>query len=321
MKRFIKSTQNIREKYVKAPIDTLKSELGISWGSNMSVHPISEGKWNFAVSDRYKRLTASDEIYRRIKEIGGKYVTVRYGSIYFYFDMSDIQNEYDSAKAAAKELYYNQLDAFDVSQYAPDSATLKKLIDYRDRASRVNVKAIKDPAKLLTYYYGAKLIGWAELAQSIRDVMRYEYDDELNAINRQIKSDDQYADSRNIDDIALGLSNSKNLFTFDQRKNNGEPSCWLPKQLLAYLVDNNIPVHFGKRTSGSGWDRNGRQWSEVEHLTFFPGTDDEFDYEIVVHTDEGGSATTYTSGDTDERVSAKKLIEGLDRRLSRENLI
>lgn len=321
MKRVIRSAQNIRERYVKDPMDTLKSELGISWGSSMGVRQISEGKWNFVVTDRYKRLTTQDDVYKRIKEIGGKYVTVRYGDIYFYFDMSKLEEDYNTAKAAAKEEYRNQLSALDVSQYAPDTKTLKKLMDYRAKASRVNVKAIKDPAKLLTYYYGAKMIGWEDLAQSIRDVMKQGYDDELNAINHQIKSDEQYADTRNPDDIALGLSDSNNLFTFDQRKKNGEPSCWLPKTILNYFIQNAIPVHFGKRTSGGRWDRNGRQWSEIEHLTLFPGTGDEFDYEIVVHTDEGGAPPTYTSGDTDERVSAKKIIEGLDRRLRKEGLV
>ena len=321
MKRLIRSSRNIQERYVKSPMDTIKSKLGISWGSNTDVRQINDGKWNFVVSDRYNKLLSSDEIYKRIKELGGKYITVRYGNIYFYLDISKLEDEYQKAKAAAKEEYQSKLDAFDVSEYAPSAKILDKLMDYRNRGSKVNVKSIKDPAKLLTYYYGAKLLGWSDLAYDIRNVMGIDYDDEINAIDRQVKPDDQFADTRDSDDIALGFSDSKGLFIFDQRSSKGKPSCWIPKKVLDYFVQHDIPVHFGKRTSGSRWDRNGREWSEVEHLTFFPGTDDEFDYEIVVHTDEGGAPNTYTSGDTEERVSAQKLLEGIDRRLKREGLI
>ena len=324
MKRVIRSARDISEKYVNSPIDNLKSKLGISWGSNKSIRPISEGKWNFVLSDRYSRLSQSDPAISDLKKAGAKYITPRYGNIYFFYDLTDDQKRYDEEKQAARDEYLSKLDAVDVSMYIPTDAIIKKLMDYRAKGSKVNVKAIKDPIKLLTYYYAAKLIGWDDLAQAIRQVADFEYSDEIKAIARRVKAEEKYSDARNEDDIELGLADSKGLFTFDQRNNSGKVSCWLPKSILQYLINNNIPVHFGKRTSGSRWDRNGAQWSEVEHLTLFPGTEDAIDYEIVVHTNEradGSIPTTYTSGDTAERVSAKQIIEGLDRRLKREGII
>lgn len=324
MKRVIKSAREISEKYVQSPIDRLKSKLGIGWYSNMSLQKISEGKWNFVLSDRYKRLTQSDPIISDLKKAGAKYITPRYGSIYFFYDLTADQQRYEEEKQAAKDEYHGKLDAVDVSMYKPTDAIIKKIMDYRSKGSKVNVKAIKDPAKLLTYYYTARLIGWNELAYDIRQIAHFDYSDEINGIDRQVKSEEGYGDTRNEDDIELGLANSNGLFTFDQRNNSGKVSCWLPKSILQYFINNNIPVHFGKRTSGSRWDRNGAQWSEVEHLTLFPGTPDALDYEIVVHTHEradGSIPNTYTSGDTAERVSAKQIIEGLDRRLKREGLV
>lgn len=321
MKRMITSDRNISERYVSRPIDNLKSKLGIGWGSSRDVHEISEGNWNFVLTDKYDRLASSDLAVAALKKVGAKYITPRHGDIYFYYDLSKDQQRYEEEKQAAKDEYYGKLDAFDVGMYRPTDQIIKKIMDYRAKGSRVNVKAIKDPAKLLTYYYTAKLIGWNELAYDIRQLIDFDYSDELKSIDRQIKFDESYSDSRSEDDIELGLSDSKGLFTFDQRRKSGKPDCWLPKSILQYFINNDIPVHFGKRTSGHSWDRNGAQWSEVEHLTLFPGTEDAIDYEIVVHTNEGGGTPTFTSGDTSERVSAKQIIEGLDRRLKREGII
>ena len=324
MKLMIVSSRNISERYVEKPIDSLKSKLGIGWGSSASLTPVSVGKWNFKISDRYSRADNSSSYIADLKKAGAKYITVRYGDIYFYYDLSADNARYDAEKQAAEDEYNSKLDAFDISIYYPNEQIIKKLMNYRAKESRVNVKAIKDPIKLLTYYYAAKLIGWEDLAYEISRIANFEYSDEINSINRQVKFDESYSDSRSEDDIELGLSDSKGLFTFDQRTKSGKPSCWLPKSILQYFINNNIPVHFGNRTSGAKWDHNGSQWSEVEHLTLFPGTENELDYEIVVHTNEradGSIPNTYTSGDTSERVSAKQIIDGLDRRLKREGLL
>lgn len=89
-----------------------------------------------------------------------------------------------------------------------------------------------------------------------------------------------------------------------------------------YFIENNIPVHFGKRTrdrEAASWDRHGRDWSEIEHLTIYPDSDNPLNYDIVVVTDEGGGSSRYTGlpkngqgGRTDEYTSAKKLLDAID---------
>lgn len=321
MKRVIKSSHNITKRYADKPNEQLASMLGISsWGnSGVSLMPVSEGKWNFKIVDRYRRLDNDADYVADLKKIGAKYITVRYGDIYFYFDLSKLQADYEAKEAEYSAAYNDALTSFDVTAYKPDNATIKKLMDYRAKGSTVNVKSIKAIDKLITYYYGAKLLGWSELANSIRKRLGYEYEDEMSAINKQVAANPEYSDSRNADDIELGLGNSNNLFTFDQRSAKGKVSCWLPKKLLNWFIQNNVPVHFGKRTPGGRYDRNGSQWSEIEHLTIFPGTPDEFNYDIVVHTNEradGSIPNTYTGDGTDERVSIAKVIEDLDARIN-----
>ena len=213
------------------------------------------------------------------------------------------------------------INEVDIEMYRPSENIIQKLMDYRAKGSRVNTKAIKDLNKLLTYYYGAKLIGWGDLAYDIKAVIPYNYRDVLDKINIFVHADDAYSDKRSSDDISLNIGDSKNLFTFDQRRGNGKVSCWLPKSFMQYLIDHNIPAHFGRRTPASYYDRNGRQWSEMEHITLFPDTEAAFDYEVVVHTNEGGGSNTYTAPNTEERISAKRLIEALDSVLRRRGLV
>ena len=56
-------------------------------------------------------------------------------------------------------------------------------------------------------------------------------------------------------------------------------------------------------------------------MTLFPGTDLECNYDIVVHTDEGNSNyRQYTGSNTEERVSAKAIIDGLKRFLDMNDI-
>ena len=226
---------------------------------------------------------------------------------------------YVKANITSEDSAIDKLSAINIDQYKPSNAIIQKIMDYRSRGSKVNVSAIKDLKKLLTYYYTAKLIGWGELANDCEyEYMRskfpgkyFEKEDLINAINTRVQVDSQYADTRTDFEKKYDLPDSKGLFTFEER------SCWVPKKVLMYFIENNIPVHFGRRTSGAGYDRNGRQWSEVEHLTMFPDSDSPINYTLVVHTDEGGGATTYTSTGAGERVSAKKVVDDIDRKIRR----
>jgi len=313
MKRYIKSSK----RFVSDPMERLKSKLGISWGSRTSLRPISEGKWNFVLSPESSRYATSvDEWISTIKKIGGKYITKRYGDIYFYYDMSELKSEYERDKQQAEDDYSAELNAMDIDQYKPTDAIIKKLIGYRDKGSNVNVKAIKDLNKLFTYYYAASIIGWRGLKGAIFDTLRFKgYDDLLSAIDRRVKNDEKYVDTRTAHEIENNIPSSNGLLTFEDKH------CWLPRPLLMYFIENQIPVHFGKRTrdrEAASWDRNGRDWSEIEHLTIYPDSDNPLNYDVVVTTDEGGGSSRYTGlpkdgrrGETDEYTSAKKLLDAI----------
>ena len=327
MKRYIRSNTNLD----KTPIQMLNYLLGFSDYDSL-LKPSYHDKCNFRIQRPISRLTPefTTKYRAKLKAIGAKYISpnVRRGCIDFYIDEAKLKAQYDAAidevrrkKAEADARLMEKLNAIDIDKYKPDSATLQKLMDYRDRGSKVNVKAIKSDDKLLTYYYGAQMIGWGELSGDIYDVLyrrgwanwEATYKNILQAIDRRVSNEEQYKDKRSEMDQRNGNKNSGDLFTFEDR------NCWLPKSILNYFVDNNIPVHFGKRTSGSYYDRNGRQWSEVEHLILYPDSDNPIKYDIVVHTDEGGGPSTYTGNGTDERVSAKKVLEDIDYRIQARN--
>lgn len=314
MKIYVKSAKQ----YVARPLDRFKSMVGVSdYGLNSAklkeVHLSDYGansRYNYCIYDPYYDLSPEDiQTYtKRLKELGAKYITKRRGALYFYYDLSKLNADYEADKKAAEDAYTAELNAKDIDIYKPDAATIKKLIAYRDKGSRVNVKAIKDMDKLLKYYYGAFLIGWMDLAGDIEEVLRFKGDEDLlKAIERRVQSNEEYSDGRTEMEKKLELPDSKNLFTFEEK------NCWLPKAILMYFINSDIPVHFGKRTSGAQYDRNGREWSEIEHLTLFPDSEAPIKYDIVVHTNEGGGAKRYTGSNTVERGSARDVLEGLAR--------
>lgn len=308
MKLYIKGSR----KYVDSLMDRLYHALGIGqWSSNYRLSSVNDGKHNFKISRDYYALD-NEEIAKfksRIKSIGGKYIEVKRGVLYFYFDLNTFKADYDRESQEADEAYSNELNGMDIDQFKPSQAIIKKLIDYRDRGSKVNVKAIKDRAKLITYFYGACLIGWGDLAYDCQQALSWDDRDLLEAITRRVKSDESYADTRTEMEKRLDIPDSKGLFTFESK------SCWVPKKLLQFFINNNIPVDFGKRTSGAQFDRNGRQWSEIEHLKIHRDDGDIVEYDLVVHTDEGGGPHTYTgfgpNGRTAERTSVKNIIEDI----------
>jgi hypothetical protein len=302
------------KKYVKSPIDRIKSALGISDWSNRSdtLYKCDDGRHNFYISSYYRDFSDDDitTYKQRIKTLGGKYIKVYKDKIYFYLDMSNLEDAYRQESEEAEAQYNDELNAMDIDQYKPTSAIIKKLVDYRNRGSKVNVKAIKDLNKLLTYYYGACLIGWDALAGDCSDVIGWEYKDLLTAIDRRVQSDPQYKDNRTEMEQRLDIPSSKDLFTFESK------DCWVPKKLLQFFIDNNIKVHFKKRTPGYMFDRNGRQWTEIEHLQIYKDDNNVINYDLAVHTDEGGGANTYTGNHTSERTSIKNIIEDIKRSLN-----
>ena len=323
MKRYIRAYSYGESKYT----DMIKELLGWDYRGPLGVQEYKHDKCNFALYDSMYKIPA-DKVnqYRALlkSKLGAKYITpwLTGGKIFFYVSEDEIQRRYDDlkeqqrlAKEAKEAALMERLNTYDIEQYKPDNATIQKIMDYRARGSKVNVKAIKDINKAIKYYYTACLIGWNELAGDIWDKLcglgngiswsdKKANEDLLLAISKRVANDEQYSDTRTDFEQKYDLPDTHGLFTFEEK------SCWVPKSILMFFVNNDIPVHFGKRTSGASWDRNGRQWSEVEHLTLFPD-DNPIRYDIVVHTDEGGRPDTYTGRGTGERVSAKQVIEDL----------
>lgn len=320
--------------YIKAdsnptvdPIKMLNYLLGFD-SYNSIVEKRTGEHYNFALVDHMYRLTDNfiNKYKPMLKAIGAKYINPNrsLGVMYFYIDENKLAVQYTEAKEAARKAkqeaddkLMEHLRTVNIEQYKPTDAVIKKLKDYRDRGSKVNVKAIKDENKLLTYCYSGHLLGWGELVNAceMENSFGWRWNDDhrdvFKAMNRLILRDPQYADTRTEFEQKYDLPDSKGLFTFEDKH------CWVPKKILMYFIENNIPVHFGKRTSGAEWDRNGRQWSEVEHLIIFPDSDHPINYDLVVHTDEGGGANTYTGNGTDERTSIKNVIEDIDRKVRR----
>ena len=76
----------------------------------------------------------------------------------------------------------------DISIYKPSMTASAKILHYYMNNSNVNIKAIKNPVKLLSYYWAAREIGWGDLVDRIRDLF-YPLDHEyeiIEEINKQI---------------------------------------------------------------------------------------------------------------------------------------
>lgn len=89
-----------------------------------------------------------------------------------------------------------------IDELKPTKAVIKKLTDYFNKGSMVNVKAIKDHTKLLTYYYAACQMGWYELQEVIDQNHPYaHYGDKLifevlDEIRDNVKVDESIRVSR-----------------------------------------------------------------------------------------------------------------------------
>lgn len=278
-----------------------------------------EGIWH-TFGDSEKRDIERDynKAKDNLKKEGAKYFTISGRGLKFYLDDS-ILNKWREEDANNRESDYqsrlsswqDKISKVDIDKYKPSQQVLDKIKAYRDKGSKVNVKAIKDKDKLYTYYYAACILDWSELENEISSKINshlFDEDPELEAIRGRVEADANLGDTRTNIEKNKDLPSSNGLFTFESK------SCWLPKSILKFFIDNKIPVNFKKRTSGAEYDTNGCQWSEVEHLVLYPGTDKERNIDIVVHTNEGNTPTTY-SYKYCRRTSAKKVIKAISKDL------
>lgn len=297
----------------------LKQKLGLSGWTN---ELIQNGDEDFIYKVKYPSKGEIQALYSRLqpilKEMGAKKIskfggqTTPTGGVRFTLPLSiqeRIINDFNDAETARATKYADSIDSADISSYEPSDKILDKLRAYRDKGSRVNIKAIKDERKLLTYLYGALLLDWQSLAKECEYKARQDFNVDSNIINAIYERTDAIeADERSDVEKEMELPKS-GLLTFESR------NCWLPKKVLSLFIENNIPVHVGKRTGGREYDSNGRQWTEIEHLTLFPDEPEKRrQLNIAVHTNEGSdNYRAYTlEGYTRERISLRELLKTLE---------
>jgi len=252
-----------------------------------------------AVAPKLKSIGA-----KNLSKEGSKYTSNGY--IKFVLPLAVQENiiaELNDAENKREMDYASSINGVDLSTYEPSDKVLGKLREYRDRGSKINVNAIKDLSKVLTYLYGSIMLDMPTNDLEYRAMDLGASKNIINAIFE--KADKQEVDARSSIEQEKNLPAS-NLFTFEDKH------CWLPKKIFQYFIDNNIPVHFGKRTSGDHYDHNGAQWTEIEHLTLFPGTGKEINYDIAVHTSEGGGNNRYTGNNTATRTSINDVIADIE---------
>lgn len=176
----------------------------------------------------------------------------------------------------------------DISKYKPTQKILDKLEGYRQKGSKVNVKAITNPDKLFTYYYAGKLMNWKDLLNDIWDKVSYNDRDVLKEIDTTVSADSALEDSRSTDEVAL-----QNI----------------SKVVAAYLKEKNLSYTFTSRQpyyNELEMDRrNGRCWTLAYTLTV-EGT---LKIDFANHTNEGGGTYGYSIGGNCWDVLSKKELE------------
>lgn len=141
----------------------------------------------------YKSLTQSrlKAIARAIKNIGGKYITIKYGQVYFYLDLTKYFEKDNQAKQQAEQARKEKLMSIDVEKYRPSDALIAKAKQYYLTNSTRFVRKIDDIDTYLTYYYLSQLLNWNDLADVIKDkassLDRSKYYDIEDAIDLKVK--------------------------------------------------------------------------------------------------------------------------------------
>ena len=176
----------------------------------------------------------------------------------------------------------------DISKYKPTQKILDKLEGYRQKGSKVNVKAITNPDKLFTYYYASKLMGWGNLENDIWDNASYEDRQVLKEIDNQVSADASLKDSRSKDEVSL-----QNF----------------SKVVAAYLKEKGLSYTFVMRSPHYNElemdRRNGRCWTIAYTLTI-NGT---LKIDFADHTNEGGGTYGYSIDHYGWNVIGKKELE------------
>ena len=161
-------------------IGSVESYAHHSW-DYCPVQPVDDErhpKQNYSVAQWLKK--ASDCVEYLKKHFPVKYVSSAYGRIYFYIDDTAIKLAIMREREEAEAKRIAELNAIDLRPYTPTKKVLEKLTSYFNKGSKVNVGAITDPIKMLTYLYGACLLGWNDLWYAIRNTYTFGYSYKVN---------------------------------------------------------------------------------------------------------------------------------------------
>lgn len=269
--------------------------------TQMLEHMVGEAAHELRISTSYGRISVANNVNEKyhtnftlyqghwssqdkvaaLKRLGAKYIRPRPdGSVEFYYDTNKLEAErsalveksesdYTSARAA----YTEELQTEDIEVYKPTKAILDKLQAYRMKGSKVNVKAIKDMKKLLTYLYGAVMMGWDDLRYDCEDMIPHDMKKLKDAILVRAEQDAAYQDSRD-----------KHTYNTAQKF----------ATVTKFLYENNIGYKFASRTptySECEMDRrNGCCWTLGYTLVLDDGTEINF----CDHSNEGGGSYGYS---------------------------
>lgn len=114
-----------------------------------------------------KWLSSMSACIAELKKYGVKYVQGHYDVVRFYLDDTSIRLTVEHDYRAKVEKDKAELDAINILRYKPSQKVIEKLTGYFEKGSKVNVCAIKDPLKLLTYYYASVEMDWKDLTYTI----------------------------------------------------------------------------------------------------------------------------------------------------------
>lgn len=132
-----------------------------------------------------------EAIAKAIKNIGGKYINIKYGKIYFYLDLAKYFEKYRQAKHQAEETRKNKLMSIDIEKYRPSDALISKARQYYMTNNTRFVGKIDNIDTYLTYYYLSTLLNWSDLYDVVRNkadsLDTYKYSDIEDAIDLKVK--------------------------------------------------------------------------------------------------------------------------------------
>lgn len=253
-----------------------------------AVKQYKDGKHNYYVDQWMKK--AGDCVEYLKKNYPVKYVQSSYGRILFWIDDTKIIAKVDQEIADAEAKRVAELMAIDLKSYIPNQKVLDKLRGYFDKGSKVNLAAIKDGKKLLTYYYAFVLMNWGDMRYEIpcmwqwshwKDENGAEFGKILDAIDERVVLDPALTVGRDRAEQRL-LEYSKRLWK--AAKDSGLPfdfkvvpttydECWKDRKngcawTVAYLLtvgDKSVRFSevtnegvdspsFGWQTYPNGWD-------------------------------------------------------------------